>query len=123
MLASINGFDLTPYINPKTYRMNAEDVYESWQDGNYIEHRIHTRTRIKGSFDVALYGQNGMTTTNFLNSWNEGVNNHVATMLVYVQNLGYNESIEAFFTFKGTFHRQMINNQYCDKLTIEIVER
>lgn len=123
MLASINGVDLTPYINPKTYKMNAEDVYESWQDGNFVEHRIYTRTRIKGSFEVALYGQNGMTTQGFLNAWNGGVNNHVATMYVFVQNKNQNEPIEAFFTFKGTFHREMINNQYCDKLTIEIVER
>lgn len=123
MLVSINGTDITDYINPKTYKMNAEKVYESWQDGNFIEHRIFVRDRIKGSFEVALYGQGGMTTQNFLDTWNGGVQNGVATMLVYVQNTNQNEPIEAFFDFKGKFHREMINHRYCDILTVEIMER
>ena len=123
MLVSINSVDITPDINPKTYSMNAEKAYESWQDGNYREHRIYTRTRIKGSFEVALYGQNNMTTSDFLDTWNAGVTNNIATMLVYVQNLDRNEAIQAFFEFKGTFHREMINGNYCDILKIDIVER
>lgn len=123
MLVTVNNVDITKYINPKTYKMNAEDVYESWEDGNYREHRIVSRERIIGSFEVALYGLDGMTTQNFLDIWNDAVNNHVATLLVFVQNKNKNEAIEAFFKFKGTFHREMINGEYCDKLTIEITER
>lgn len=123
MLVSINGVDLTPYISPKSYKMNAEDIYESWEDGNYREHRLVTRERIKGSFEIALYGQDGMTTQNFLDTWNGGVDNHVATLLVFVQNKNKNEAIEAYYKFSGTFHREMLNGDYCDKLTVEITER
>lgn len=123
MLAIINGVDITPYINPKTYDMNAEKEYESWQDGNYVEHRIYIRSRIKGSFDVALYGQDGMTTQSFLDTWNGGVVNNVATLEVYVQNTNQNEAIEAYFDFSGEFHREMINGNFCDVLRIKIMER
>ena len=123
MLVSIGGVDITPYINQKSYKMNAEDKYDSWEDGNLREHRIYTRAKIEGSFEVALYGQNGMTTQNFLDTWNSGVNNHIATMLVFVQNTNKNEAIEAYYKFEGTFHREMINGNYCDKLSVKIVER
>lgn len=123
MLVTINGTDITEYINPKTYKMNAEKSYESWLDGNYREHRIYTRTKVKGSFDVALYGQNNMLTQNFLDLWNGAVVNEIATMGVYVQNTNKFQMIEAYFELDGKFHREMINGNYCDVLTIKITER
>lgn len=123
MLVLINGVDLTPYINPKTYNMNAIKKYESWEDGNWIEHRIYQRAKIQGSFDVVLYGGNNMTTSNFLETWNGAVNNEVVIIKVFVQNTNTFELIEAYFDFDGKFHREMINGEYCDKLTIKIMER
>lgn len=123
MLVSINGVDLTPFISEKSYKMNAESQYESWKDGNYREHRIYTASKIKGSFTVCLYGYQGIDTDAFLDIWNGGVSNHVATLLVFCQNTNKMESIEAYFTFDGTFHREMINGNYCDKLNISIQER
>ena len=52
MKVIIGNVDITPHINPRTYKMNAEKTYESWQDGNFVEHRVYTRQRIKGSFEV-----------------------------------------------------------------------
>lgn len=123
MLVLVNNVDITEYINPKTYKMNAEKTYESWLDGNYREHRIYTRERIKGSFEISLYGQNNMLTQNFLDLWEGGVNRNVVTLLVYVQNTNQMEAIEAYFDFSGKFHREMINGNYCDVLTINILER
>lgn len=123
MLAMINGIDITDYINEKTYKMNQGKVYESWQDGNYREHRIYTRTRITGSFEVALYGKNAMLTQDFLDLWNSAVNNNVITILVYVQNTNKNELIEAYYEFEGTFHRKLLNGKYCDVLNVTIEER
>ena len=123
MLVSVNGTDITPYINPKTYSMNADDNYESWNDGNNVEHRIYTRAKVKGSFMVALYGQNNMQTEDFLALWNGAVNNHVLTILVFVQNTNSMEAINAYYKFEGTFHREMINGNYCDVLKINIQER
>lgn len=123
MLAMINGVDITEYINTKTYKMNQEKQYESWQDGNYREHRIYTRTRIEGSFEVALYGKNNMLTQDFLDLWESAVHNNIVTILVYVQNTNKNETIEAYFKFDGTFHRELINGDYVDILSVEITER
>lgn len=123
MLVSVNGVDVTEYINPKNYKMNADKPYISWEDGNFKEHRVYPRSKVKGSFEVALYGQNGMLTQNFLDLWNEAVENEIVTMLVYVQNTNKMEAIEAYFEFDGKFHREMINGNYCDILTVKITER
>lgn len=123
MLVMVNNTDITEYINKKTYKMNAEKSYESWLDGNYREHRIYTRTKIEGSFEVALYGKNNMLTQNFLDLWNGAVNNEIVTMGVFVQNTNKFEMIEAYFEFDGKAHREMINGNYCDILTIKIIER
>lgn len=123
MLASVNGIDITEYINPKNYKMNAERMYKSWEDGNLREHRIYTRSKIEGSFEVGLYGQNNMLTQNFLDLWDGAVDNEVVTMLVFVQNTNKMEAIEAYFAFDGKLHREMINGNYCDVLTVKITER
>ena len=123
MLVTVNNVDITKYINPKTYKMNAKKEYESWIDGNYREHRIYTRAKIEGSFEVALYGQDNMLTQNFLDLWEGAVNNNIVTMLVFVQNTNKLEAIEAYFEFSGKFHRKMINGNYCDVLTVKITER
>lgn len=123
MLLIVNGVDLTDYINPSTYSVNALDQYESWMDGNLVEHRIYGRSRVAGTFDVFLYGKDGMDTDTFLSNWRQAVDNHILTATVFVQNLGYAKTINAFYTFEGTFHREMINGNYCDKLTVTIQER
>lgn len=123
MLAEINGIDITNYINEKSYKMNAVKSYESWLDGNFHEHRIYTRTKVTGSFEVALYGKNNMLTQNFLDLWESAVSNDIVTMLVFVQNTNKMEAIEAYFEFEGKSHRKMINGNYCDVLTVKITER
>lgn len=122
-LVEIGNVDITPYINKQTYSVNAEETYESWLDGNYREHRIYTISKVKGSFEIALFGQNNMDTAAFLTLWNSVVENHIATVKVFVQNTNTLTEITAYFDFKGTFHREMINGNYCDRLTINITER
>jgi hypothetical protein len=123
MLAVVNGVDITEYINTKSYKVNADKDYESWLDGNRREHRIYTRTRIEGSFEVALYGKDNMLTQNFLDLWEGAVDNEVVTMGVFVQNTNRMETIEAYYEFTGKSHRKMLNGNYCDVLTVKITER
>lgn len=123
MLVSVNGVDITKYISPKSYKMNAEKVYESWLDGNYVEHRIYTREKVSGSFQIALFGLDNMDTQAFIDLWNGAVDNEVVTILVFVQNTNKMEALNAYYEFDGKAHREMINGNYCDILTVSIQER
>ena len=123
MLVKLGNTDITDFINPKSYKVNVEKEYESWLDGNYNEHRIYTRQKVKGSFTVALYGKDNMTTQAFLDLWNACVNHNVATITVFVQNENVEKEIQCYYSHDGIFHREMVNDAYCDVLTVEIMEK
>jgi hypothetical protein len=124
MLVSVNGIDITEHISPKSYKVNAEKIYGgSWQDGNFREHRVFVRDKVSGSFDIALYGRDGMTTQAFLQNWEAATNENVVTLLVYVQNKNIMQAITAYFEFKGKKHRELNNGEYLDIITVEIEEQ
>jgi hypothetical protein len=122
MLVSVNGIDITEHIDEKSYKMNSEDYYESWKDGNNREHRIYTGDKIRGEFLLALYGKDGVDMQEFLDIWNSAVDNHVVTLGVYVQNTNTTEMIEAYYTFTSSFHRKILGGNYFDKIKVSIQE-
>ena len=46
--------DLTSAVNIQEYGLNRERVYQTWTDGNWIEHRDVVRTRIQGEVSVGF---------------------------------------------------------------------
>ena len=122
-LVTIGTTDITPYINWETYKMVSESMYESWKDGNFVEHRIYTRTRLSGSFDVWLCGMNGMDTDAFITLWNSAVNNNTITLGVYDQTSNSMKAIQAFFVITPSKHKEMVNGSYFDVFHIEVTER
>ena len=48
----INGVDYTPHIVDDSYDINSNDVYESWEDGNKVEHRIPVTKKKSLSFHL-----------------------------------------------------------------------
>lgn len=122
-LVTVNDIDITPYINKKSYKVNSKMEYESWQDGNFVEHRIQVRKRITGSFEIAVYGYQDMDLQAFLDNWNEAVNNGAVTMGLFVQNDNQFKAIEAYYSMSGVTHHELLNGDYYDRLTVSISER
>lgn len=50
----IGTTDLTPWVDVQSYAVNREDVYEEWEDANWILHRVIARTRYSGSFQLGF---------------------------------------------------------------------
>ena len=122
-LGIVNDVDITPYINTKTYNVNSEAMYESFENANYVETRIFTRKKIKGSFEVALYGKNGMDYETFLENWNAAVNDGILLIGLWVMNDNYFETIEAYYKLNCTKHAKLMDGTYIDRITITIEER
>ena len=55
----------TNLIVDGSYKMDNETQYESWKDGNYVEHRSGRHTKLNGSFDVCLSPKTGTTLSQF----------------------------------------------------------
>ena len=49
VLFKIANTDLTKYDYRPEHQVNRRDIYESWTDGNWDEHRVLVRTRIAGT--------------------------------------------------------------------------
>ena len=50
----IGTTDLTAYVDVQTYAVNKEDVYDSWTDANWVDHRVVARQRRSGSFSLGF---------------------------------------------------------------------
>ena len=122
-LIFVNSTDITPYINWKTYKSSHEKMYESWKDGNYVEHRIFIRERLLVSFDVWLCGINDMDTDAFFELWNGAVNNYIITLGVYDQLTNSIQAINAYYNITPSDHKEMMNGNYFDVFHIEVTER
>lgn len=123
MLVSIRTTDLTDYVQESTYIVNEEDVYEEWLDGNYAKHRIKVRTKIKGSFEVALFGMNGITAERFINIWETGVSNSIVSVGLWIMNKSKFRLAECYYSITGTRRRELSDGNVLEILTIEVEEK
>lgn len=120
MLAMVNSVDITNYIDRDSYSMNSSQIYESWQNANYVEVRVPIRKRVSGKFKIRC--GKGLTFANFLSNWNQAVDEGVVTIGVFVQNDNEFEAIEAYFDFEGTKHVELDNGTVYDEITVNIKE-
>lgn len=120
----VGEHDLTNYIVNDSYEINAKDVFESWKDGNMVEHRVIVSTKVEGSFEIVCSDRGGdITLATFLGYWNEVVNNGVATIGVYVPSKDTTELIECYFSIDSSKHIKDSNDNFVDVLKITIKER
>lgn len=120
----VSSTDISRYIVDGTYNLNTEDQYESWKDGNLIEHRIIVSTKIRGSFQVVLSNKRrDMSLSDFMTLWNSAVSNGVATIGVRAANTGVFEAIECYYSMKNVSHALSADGTFVDVIEIEISER
>lgn len=120
----VNNVDLTPHIVEDSYDIQCEDTYESWNDGNAVEHRVVIAQKVKGSFQILCSerGQN-ITLADFLSTWNGAVNNKVVTIGVYVPVLNQFKALQCYFTLGSPRHIKTSNDDFVDIIKVTITER
>ena len=123
-LAVVNSTDITDYIIKDTYEMNSEPVYTSWEDANYVEHRVYVRDKVRGSFEVITFGTTPRTAlVAFLNILKAATSNNVLTIGLYVENEGTFQALNCFYTVESTQHSVTDDGRYVDRAKISIEER
>lgn len=122
MQVVVNSTDITSHIVDGTYKINSSDQYESWKDGNGVEHRIIVRTKVSGSFDFVCCDKT-ITLSDFLTLWNGAVNNGVVLIGLTVLNEGRFDAINAYYEITNKDHIKKGDGQIIDVLTIKIQER
>ena len=94
-LFTINTTDLTSYEDTEKHSVNKADVFDAWTDGNWIEHRNLSRTRISGT--VVLKFKSPTEYSTFLGLLtSERTSDGYYPVTVYCSNTGTSETINAF---------------------------
>lgn len=122
ILATLNGTDITKYIIKDTYDVNTEPVFESWQDGNFKEHRVYIRDIVKGSFDVIFFDDDNGAFQNFLDLLASVTVNRVTTIGLYVLNTSKTELFQVYYTIKAAQHAETTDGRMVNKMTIDLKE-
>ena len=118
----IGTTNITDHIVADSYQMDSEDLYESWRDGNYVEHRIITASKVRGSFEVACCDSK-YSFSDFMDAINAADNNGVLTCSVFVTNKNEMKAISAYYEIENTKHELMADDSFLDVLKITLTER
>lgn len=120
----IGQTNISDYIVHDTYKMDSKAQYESWKDGNYVEHRIIITEKVEGEFNVVCSNLNGsITLENFMDIISDADNNGVITCNVYVTNKGVMEAIDAYYTIENESHTMKADGTFVDVLKVALKER
>lgn len=122
ILAIIGGTDITKYIIKDSYDINSEPVYQSWQDGNFREHRIYTRDRIEGDFEVIFFDEDNGAYEDFLELLAGSTSNHLTTMGLFVLNDSSFEALQAYVRITAKQHAETSDGRMVNKMTLKIEE-
>ena len=122
-LVVVDNVDITPWIVPDSYKLVPTEKYESWEDGNYVEHRIYTRIKITGTFNVWTAEARGMDTDAFMEHWNNATHNKITTLGVYDNVENRMRAIEAYCHITPDKHKDLAGGKFYDVFKIEVYER
>ena len=122
ILATIGGTNITKYIIKDSYDINSEPVYQSWQDGNFREHRIYTRDRIEGDFEVIFFDEDNGAYEDFLELLAGSTSNHLTTMGLFVLNDSSFEALQAYVQITAKQHAETSDGRMVNKMTLKIEE-
>lgn len=122
VLLSINGTDLTQFIDVQGFNVNRQPVFENWTDGNHITRRNIIRYRIAGEIKIGF--RNNADVTAFLSvlSSNQTSGGYYAVN-VFVNNDNANYNANVFIDGAALIARDLANGRVWHEYTIKIEER
>ncbi len=121
MLFEVLETDFTPYIVSKTYKMNQQDTYESWVDGNGITHRNVYRSKISGSFEMKFINRTAYGS--FLAALDAVKTDGYHIVTVFVNNKLLPKTIEAFITIEPSMTAQYSNVPEFEQFSVKVEQR
>lgn len=122
ILFKISSTDLTAFENRDVHQVNAVDEFQSWTDGNWIEHRDFVRTRITGSVTLKFKKEADFNTFKALLTSARNVNGYYP-ITVWVSNTQTSESINAFLEVTGDTKWDVTCPRVWRGVTITLTER
>lgn len=123
MYLMIDETDLSKYVQREEYNVNAEPIYEEWQNADKLYMRKYIRSRIGGTVTLGfINGGSNTPLEDFLQLLNDNTTSDILTITVYVQNQNATREIECYYTLSGQKHFELKNGYSVDMLVMSIEE-
>jgi len=114
--------DMTDAVNAQEYGLNREDVFQSWTDGNWLDHRDVVRTRIRGDVQIGFASESAYHA--FLAALSAAKQQDgTVRLLAYVNNVAAPCDFYAFIDYPGAGRWDLVNSRQWQTLTLSISER
>lgn len=123
ILFKIGNNDYTSHIVNASYKVNSEEINETYDDCNEITHYIYLRSKVKGSFDMAFSTQAEYSAfvTAFLAAKNSSTNSW--SVIVTPNNTLTQTTIDARVTFQPARELTVSRSDIIRQMTVNIEER
>lgn len=122
-LVSLNGTDISQYLNESSYKVEPVPVYDEWTDGRHRIHKNKYRTRAQGSFDIFCFSDTEYDTLLALfgeNTDDEGI----TTITVYVGgDVNDDVEIQAYCHIELVSRKKVSETVTKFKLHVEVEEQ
>lgn len=120
----INGVDYTPYIVQDSYKINTNDKFESWQDGNMVEHRVIVAQKVSGSVQIVCSEQGDwLRSSKYISDLAAATDNGVLTALVFVPSLNMSKVVDCYYENTNVNHLKSTGGEFTDVFELKITER
>lgn len=123
ILFKIGAYDFTDHVVNATYKVNRDDVNETYEDANNVTHFIHIRQKTAGSFDLAFW--NMQQYEDFITTWSTAKSSATNswTITVTPNNTLTAETIDARVTFAPSRELTAGHTDIIRQMTVTIEER
>ncbi|MBR2697522.1 MAG: hypothetical protein IKE76_02945 [Clostridia bacterium] len=118
----IGATDVTPWIDIQNYEMNREDVYTSWTDGNWVEHRVIARTRIAGEFKAGFDKATDFAAFMTLLQTAKTAGGYYS-VTAYCNNTGTTETFDAYLDTEDADKWDLVNGRQWQVVTVQVTGR
>lgn len=99
-LFKISTTDLTKWEDTEQHKVNREDVFTTWTDGNWVDHREIVRTRISGTVVLGFKRETEFAAFMTLLTTARNANGYYP-VTVWCSNTNTSETINAFLDLEG----------------------
>lgn len=118
----INATDVTKWIDIQNYEMDREDVYTVWTDGNHVDHRVASRTRVSGKFRVGFDKATDFAAFAALLAAEKTADGHYP-VTAYCSNTGTTETVNAFLDVTTDGDKwDPVNSRQWQVLNVEVYQ-
>lgn len=118
----IGSTDFTAYTDIQNCNINAEDVYDTWTDGNWITHRVIVRQRISGTVKIGFKSTADLAS--FLSVLSSERNsNGYYPVTAYVNNMNGSSTFNAYLDLVGEAKWDLVNGRQWLVQTVSVTGR